>query len=72
LNLSSYLGQSNVWIALNFYSDVSTNMTEGGYVDNIVLRKCTSASCSTAAAPAFEANGIVESTLAKTLIRRRP
>jgi hypothetical protein len=72
LNLSSYLGQSNVWIALEFYSDASNVMTEGGYVDNIVLRKCTAGSCSTTAARAFEVNGVVESPVEKTLIRRRP
>lgn len=70
--LGNLMGQPSVWIMLEFYSDSSTTYAEGGYVDNIVLRKCTSASCSTAAAPAFETNGIVESTLAKTLIRRRP
>jgi hypothetical protein len=72
LNLSSYLGQSNVWIALEFYSDVSNVMTEGGYVDNIVLRKCTVASCSTTAARAFEVKGVVESPVEKTLVRRKP
>ncbi len=56
LNLSSYLGQPEVWIALNFYSDATNVLAEGGYVDNIVLRKCTGAGCSTAAAPAFAAS----------------
>ena len=40
--LGNLLGQPSVWIALVFYSDSSTNYAEGGYVDNIVLRKCPS------------------------------
>lgn len=39
--LGNLLGRSNVWIALIFYSDGSINYSEGAYVDNIVLRKCT-------------------------------
>ncbi len=35
------LGQANVWVALVFSSNSATNMPEGGYVDNVVLRKCT-------------------------------
>ncbi|RPI34878.1 MAG: M4 family peptidase [Chloroflexota bacterium] len=42
---TSYLGDSSVWIALEFYSDISINYPEGGFVDNIVLRKCTTTSC---------------------------
>ena len=72
LNLSSYLGQSNVWIALNFYSDASDVLAEGGYVDNIVLRKCTGTGCPTAAISAFDVNSVVESLQEKTRIRRRP
>jgi hypothetical protein len=47
-------------------------MAEGGYVDNIVLRKCTGAGCPTTAARAFEVNSVVESLHEKTRIRRRP
>ncbi|NTU62718.1 MAG: hypothetical protein HGB05_04785 [Chloroflexi bacterium] len=72
LNLSSYLGQSNVWIALNFYSYASDVLAEGGYVDNIVLRKCTGTGCPTAAISAFDVNSVVESLQEKTRIRRRP
>ncbi|MCS7061424.1 MAG: S8 family serine peptidase [Anaerolineae bacterium] len=43
--LGNLLGQSQVWIALVFESDGSVNYPNGAYVDNIVLRKCTSASC---------------------------
>ena len=40
VNLSSALGQPNIWVSLYFYSDSSINYAEGAYVDNIVLRKC--------------------------------
>jgi len=39
LDLASYTGESQVWVALIFDSDSSVNKPEGGYVDNIVLRK---------------------------------
>jgi hypothetical protein len=39
LDLSGYVGDSNVWIALRFASDSSITSAEGGYVDDIVLRK---------------------------------
>ena len=38
--LGNLLGQSNVWVAIYFTSSASTTYAEGGYVDNIVLRKC--------------------------------
>lgn len=45
-SLGNVLGQSNVWIAIVFASDISINYPEGGYVDNIELRRCPSgASC---------------------------
>jgi bacillopeptidase F (M6 metalloprotease family) len=72
LNLSSYLGQANVWIALEFYSDDSNVLAEGGYVDNVVLRKCTGAGCTTTAARAAEVGTVVESPRTKTLIQRKP
>jgi len=43
--LGNLMGRSNVWIALRFISDGSNTYPEGAYVDDIVLRKCTSASC---------------------------
>jgi hypothetical protein len=43
--LGNLMGQPNVWVALRFDSDSATNYPEGGYVDNLVLRKCTSATC---------------------------
>jgi hypothetical protein len=40
--LGNLLGQSNVWIAVIFNTDSSVTYTEGGYVDNVLLRKCPS------------------------------
>ena len=40
--LGNLLGQPNVWIAIVFSSDSATTFAEGGYVDDIVLRKCPS------------------------------
>lgn len=54
--LGNLEGQSNVWVALIFLSDGSINYPEGAYVDNIVLRKCTSASCPGASSAALSAN----------------
>ena len=36
------LGKPKVWIAIVFQSNSSVTFAEGGYVDNIVLRKCPS------------------------------
>jgi serine protease len=40
--LGNLLGQPNVWIAIVFSSNPSTTFAGGGYVDDIVLRKCPS------------------------------
>jgi subtilisin family serine protease len=40
--LGNLLGKPNVWIAIVFSSDASTTFAEGGYVDDIILRKCPS------------------------------
>lgn len=40
--LGNLMGQANVWVAITFTSDYVTNYAEGGYVDNIVLRKYVS------------------------------
>ncbi|MCX7838387.1 MAG: protease inhibitor I42 family protein [Anaerolineae bacterium] len=46
--LGNLLGQSSVWIAFVFDTNSSVAYTEGGYVDNVLLRKCPSgATCST-------------------------
>lgn len=43
--LGDLLGQSQVWVALAFSSDGSTAYAEGGYVDDIVLRRCLREPC---------------------------
>lgn len=40
--LGNLLGQPNVWIAFVFDTDSSVAYTEGGYVDDVLLRKCPS------------------------------
>lgn len=39
----SFIGQPQVWISINFFSDSSVTYPEGVYVDDIVLRKKVSA-----------------------------
>ena len=66
--LGNLLGQLDVWIALIFASDGSVTRSEGGYVDNIVLRKCTSGTCTglNVPTPALEPGQIVEFQAART------
>jgi hypothetical protein len=45
-DLSYYLGDSQVWITFEFESDSSVSFSEGAYVDNVEIRKCTGSSCS--------------------------
>ena len=67
--LGNLMGQPNVWVALRFYSNGSTNYAEGSYVDNIVLRKCMSSSCAglSSASPDTVNSEIVEFPIAVTL-----
>jgi len=67
--LGNLMGQPNVWVALRFYSNGSTNYAEGGYVDDIVLRKCMSSSCTglSSAPPDTVNSEIVEFPIAVTL-----
>jgi hypothetical protein len=44
--LGNLLGQPRVWIAIVFTTDSSVNRAAGVYVDNVVLRRCNSPSCS--------------------------
>jgi hypothetical protein len=68
--LGNLLGRSSVWIALRFRSDSSTYYSEGGYVDNIVLRKCTAPACTASTATVDSSPGqIVEVPAAVTLIK---
>jgi hypothetical protein len=43
--LGDLRGQPNVWILIRFMSDYSISYSEGGYVDNILLRMCPSGTC---------------------------
>lgn len=45
----SVLGQSTVYIAFYFISDSSINYSEGAYIDNVSLQKCTTVSCTNGA-----------------------
>ena len=45
-------GQKQVWIALNFVSDLSVNFPGGAYVDDVVIRKCAGGICPTAGSSA--------------------
>ncbi len=49
--LGNLLGQPNVWVVIEFYRDLNTNYAEGGYVDNIVLRKCVGGVCLSGSSP---------------------
>jgi len=71
-NMGSLLGQPNVWIALNFSTDATINYAEGGYVDNVVLRKCTGAGCTALTTRDSEVPRVIERPTEKTLVRRRP
>ncbi|MCX7839851.1 MAG: immune inhibitor A, partial [Anaerolineae bacterium] len=66
--LGNLLGQPNVWVAIVFFSDDSVNYPEGGYVDNVVLRKCPSGTCPTSASQALPSGArIVEFPMQMTL-----
>ena len=58
--LGNLMGQPNVWVALYFSSDSSTTRSEGGYVDNIVLRKYVSAGGASPALDSAEPQGNIE------------
>ena len=38
-------GRPQVWVAVVFYTDSSVTYAEGAYVDNALVRKCTSGTC---------------------------
>ena len=52
--LGNLLGEPQVWVGLLFESDATGVCDEGSYVDDIVLRKCTSAQCAGVASAATE------------------
>jgi len=69
--LGDLRGQPQVWIALTFESNSSNNSAEGAYIDNLMLRKCTSpGGCvgSTALALVVEGGQVVE----RPAMLRRP
>ena len=53
------MDQPVVWVALEFYSDRMINYAEGGCVDEILLRKCTSGACSGSPAVPAPINGLL-------------
>lgn len=55
--LGDLAGRSRVWIAFIFISDNVYNYPHGAYIDNIVLRKCTGATCSGGATLAADLAG---------------
>ncbi|MDP1546348.1 MAG: M4 family metallopeptidase [Anaerolineales bacterium] len=67
--LGNLMGQPSVWVVLIFYSDSSVTYTEGGYVDDIVLRKCPSGGTCPAGSSAVlpGAGKIVETPMQMTL-----
>ena len=50
-------GQPQVWVAIIFSSDFLDHYSEGGYVDNVVLRRCYETSCTGLNAPSLEPDG---------------
>lgn len=67
--IGNLMGQPNVWIRLRFYSDYSNTYAEGGYVDDVVLRKCPSGGTCLTASPSALPKGsrIFESPAEMTL-----
>jgi hypothetical protein len=69
--LGNLMGQPNVWIALRFFSNGSTNYAEGGYVDDVVLRKCMAPGCMGLSSASSDPSNsqIVETPTSVTLTR---
>ena len=64
-------GDSSVWIAIVFTSDVVTNLPHGAYVDDIVLRKCTSPACTTMSSTGVGAGGSLPALSPAAAVRPR-
>ncbi len=64
--LGNLMGQSNVWVALVFSSDSSVNYAEGGYVDDIVLRKYISSVAGASPAGSSEPSGVGAGQIVET------
>jgi murein DD-endopeptidase MepM/ murein hydrolase activator NlpD len=67
--LGSTLGQSQVWVALGFASNGSTSYAEGGYVDDIVLRRCYRECTSGSGVSTSEGGQVYEAPVTMTLQR---
>ncbi len=67
--LGNLMGQPQVWIALTFSSDAIWNYPEGAYIDDILLRKCTSGCSSSPAMPDPANAQMVEVASSKTIPR---
>jgi hypothetical protein len=62
------LGQPNVWVAVYFESDGSITLPEGAYVDDLLLRKCTTGNCPAQQNPTL--NGSARLRFSNRTIRR--
>lgn len=60
-DLGDLTGEPEVWVALWFSSDASVYYSEGAYVDDILVRKCTTGNCagSSAARPVSDGPGLL-------------
>ena len=68
--LGSLAGQPEVWIAVVFEADDSIAFAEGCYVDDVLLRKCVSAPCTSASTSASGSDQ--HRTAASQVLKRRP
>jgi len=70
-DLGDVTGQPSVWVGLWFYSDGSIGYAEGAYVDDIILRKCTTGNCPPAASQLHGTNisGLYQFPVTKSLDR---
>jgi hypothetical protein len=56
LDLTDHAGKSEVWVAFKFGSDSDTTLPNGVFLDDVVLRMCTSNCPTSLAASPGEAN----------------
>lgn len=72
--LGSLIGQSEVYIGLYFENLTTAGYTEGVFVDDLILRKCTATSCPTSAAssPAAYPPGLTSFPSVKSLDQDKP
>ena len=64
--LGNLIGQSQIWIAFYFFSDDLLNYSEGAYIDDIVLRKCTT-NCTQTYTPDINNSSLKEEPVFKIL-----